>query len=155
MKRRLPLLPFYFFLPTCLVFAFLFLALLLLAARLRAIPASCFRMISSHLGMARFHLGMLSTYLSVPRHLLIHRVLPVSRTAVLGSFTGVCFGLVSPVSVIFGLELVPTFSSVTCSCSLKISFGYVPRFVFTFSRSKLVSFCAYALTLPRAFALVE
>ncbi len=65
-----------------------------------------------------------------------------------GCFAGMHFGLVSPsgshvVALISGLELVPVCSTVacprclTCSCSLKITFGYVPRFVSTFSRYPL------------------
>jgi hypothetical protein len=67
------------------------------------------------------------------------------------------FGLVSPsgshVALISGLELVPVCSSITCSCSLKITFSYVPRFVSTFSRSRSSSESFSALTLPRACAL--
>src|SRR5205823_1873992 len=109
----------------------LFLALLLLSLCGRTIPsASHLRMFPSHLRVTRTHLG-------ITRH-LIHGMWPVSSTTSPGCFAGVHFGLVSPSgSLISGLELVPVCSSVTCclscSCSLKVTFSYVPRFVSTFS----------------------
>jgi hypothetical protein len=92
-----------------------------------------------------------------------------SATSSSGSFAGVHFGLVSPsgshVAVISTLELVPVCSTVayprclTCSRSLKITFGYVSRFVSTFSgsRSSSESFsglpgaCALAINLVPDF----
>jgi hypothetical protein len=73
------------------------------------------------------------------------------------------FGLISPsgshvVALISGLELVSICATVACSrclafsCSLKITFGYVPRFVSTFSCSRVSDFVS-ALTLPRALAI--
>jgi len=110
-------------------FAWLFLALRL-SLRGRAIPAPHWRMLPSHLSVTRTHLG-------ITRH-LIHRRGPVTgSTSSSGSFAGMHFGLVSPSgSLISGLELPPACSSVTCSCSLKITFSYVPRFVSTFSGSR-------------------
>ena len=133
------------------VFAFLFLALLLLAGRARAIPASHLRMLPSHLSVTRSHLG-------ITRH-LIHRMRSVSGPSNSGSFASVHFGLVSPsashvaVALISGVELVPICSSITCSCSLKITFGYVSGFVSTFSGFCSVSESFSALTLPRGCAL--
>src|SRR4029453_107961 len=78
----------------------------------------------------------------------------VSRTS--GHFAGVHFGLVSLkisllVHVIFSSALVPVFFSIH-SCSLKITFGYVPGFVSTFSRSCRISESFSALTLSGACA---
>ena len=104
----------------------LFLALLLLSARLRAIPASCLRMrcahffllLSSHLRMTRFHLGIASTHLSVPRHLILH-VRLASRTSGSAHVAGVHLGLVSPhvppVALISCLMLVSVSSALSCS----------------------------------------
>ena len=80
----------------------------------------------------------------------------VSRTSGSGHFAGVHFGFVSLkisllVHVIFGSALVPVCSSLTCS--LKITFGYVPGFVSTFSRSCRISESFSALTLSGACAL--
>jgi hypothetical protein len=103
-------------------------------------------MLSSRLGVTRSHLR-------ITRH-LIHRMRPVSGAFSTGSFAGMHFGLVSRnVPLISGLELVPVCSSVTFSCSLKITFSYVPRFVSTFSRSRSSSESFSALTLPGACAL--
>ena len=124
--------------------------LLLLTCRVRAIPAHL-RMLPSHLSVMRSHLG-------ITRH-LIHCMWPVSSTTSSpGSFAGMHFGLVSRnVPLISGLELVPVWPTVTCcltcSCSLKIMFSYVPRFVSTFSRSRTSSESFSSLTLPRACAL--
>jgi hypothetical protein len=68
----------------------------------------------------------------------------MSSTSGSGHFAGVHFSLVSPggshVAVISGLQLVPGCPGViTCSCSLKITVSYVPRFVSTFSRSRCIS----------------
>jgi hypothetical protein len=58
------------------------------------------------------------------------------------------------VSVILRSELVPVCSRfITCSCSLKITFGYVPGFVSTFSGSRSISESFSALTLSRACVL--
>src|SRR4030095_2879746 len=127
--------------PAASALAWLFLlALLLLSGRAGAITST------SRLRMLPSHLGMLASHLRIARH-LIHRMGSASgASSSPGSFAGVHFGLVSPSgSLISGLELVPVCSSVTCflacSCSLKITFGYLPRFVSTFSG------------LPRARAL--
>ena len=135
--------------------------LLLLAARLRAISAAShlrmfpsasllsahffLLMLSSHLGMTRFHLGIASTHLSVPRHLRIHGMLAVSRASLLAShFAGVHFRLVSahvcPVALISGLQLVSvcsdfSCSSVICSRAMPIMFSHISAVVFSFSRS--------------------
>jgi hypothetical protein len=82
----------------------------------------------------------------------------VSGASSPGSFAGVHFGLVSPssshVAVISSLELVPVCSGfITCSCSLKITFSYVPRFVSTFPGSRSSSESFSALTFPGAGAL--
>src|SRR5439155_17086628 len=117
-------------------FAWLFLALLLLSAgRAGAVTAtSHLRMLpASHLSVTRAHLG-------IARH-LIRRMRRVSRPSSPGSFAGMHFGLVSAsgshvVALISGLGLVPICSTVTCprslitcSCSLKVTFGYVSGFV--------------------------
>ena len=108
-------------------------------------------MLPSHLSVTRAHLG-------ITRH-LIHRMGPVTgSTSSSGSFAGMHFGLVSRnVPLISGLELAPVWPTVTCcltcSCSLKITFSYVPRFVSTFSRSRTSSESFSSLTLPRACAL--
>ncbi len=105
------------------------------------------RMFPSHLGIARSHLSVMRSHLWIMRH-FVHRMGPVSRTSGSGSFAGMHFGLVSPggshvVALSSGLELVPVCSGVscprcliTCSCSLKITFGYVPGFVSTFSSTR-------------------
>src|SRR6266446_2501658 len=105
-------------------------------------------MLSSHLRVTRSHLG-------IARH-LIHCMGPMSSTSGSRHFAGVHFSLVSPggsrVAVISGLQLVPgCLEVITCSCTLKITFSYVPRFVSTFSRSSSESFSA--LTLAGACAL--
>src|SRR6266487_339182 len=110
-------------------FALLFLGLLR-SARAGAV-CSRLRDTPTHFGLTR---------------LLSHLMGSASRTSGTGCFASVRFGLVSPsgshVAVVFGLELVPACSCVTCSsclsssCSLKITFSYVPRFVSTFSRSR-------------------
>jgi hypothetical protein len=143
--------------PAASAFAWLFLlALLLLSGRAGAVTStSHLRMLSSHLRTMRSHLGLARP--------LSHLMRPVSSASSPGSFAGMHFSLVSPsgshVPLISGLELVPVCSGlITCSCSLKITFSYVPRFVSTFSRSR--SSCSpesllAALALPHAFALVE
>jgi hypothetical protein len=80
------------------------------------------------------------------------------------------FGVFSTnIAFISGLELAPICSGlITRSCSLKITFVYLPDFVFTFAsgrsyRTACGSRCACcspeslfaALTLPHTFALVE
>ncbi len=106
-----------------------------------------------------------------------HLMGPVSgTTSGSGHFAGMRFALVSPsisVSVIFRSDLVAVFSRTTCpfsvtfsyvppfvptvSCSLKITFGCVSDFVFTFARSG--STCSPeslgAFALSHAFVLVE
>src|SRR6266478_1696648 len=134
-------------------FAGFFLALLLLSLWGRAIPSAHLRMLSSHLSVTRSHLG-------IARH-LIHCMGPMSSSSGPGSFAGMHLGLVSPcgshVAVISGLELVPVWPTVTCcltcSCFLKITFSYVPRFVSTLSRSHTSSESFSSLTLHRACAL--
>ena len=100
--------------------------------------------LSSHLGMTRFHLGIASTHLSVPRHLLIHRMRLASMTSGSSHFAGVHFRLVSahvsPVALISGLQLVSvcsglSCSSVTCSRAIPIMFSHLPGLVFTLSCS--------------------
>jgi hypothetical protein len=138
--------------------------LLLLAARVWAIPsASHLRMfpsaslrsahvfllmLSSHLGMTRFHLGIASTHLSVPRHLILH-VRLASRTSGSAHVAGVHLGLVSPhvppVALISCLMLVSVSSALSCStvtcsrfpsASVEITFVYVPICVSSFSSSR-------------------
>ena len=121
---------------------FLLALLLLLAARVWAIPsASHLRMfpsaslrvlsahffllmLSSHLGMTRFHLGIASTHLSVPRPLLTHGMLAVSRASLLASFAGMHFSLVAlkvlVVAVkIFSFVAVPRAVLAGCSCRVR------------------------------------
>src|SRR5215813_24628 len=118
------------------VLASLFLILLLLPLRGRAIPAYRLRTFPTHLGVTRSHLWIMC---------FIHPLGSVSCACRLGDFAGVHFRLVSPhvspVPLIPGFELVSGcsgFSSsccLTCSRSLKITLSYVPRFVSSFSRS--------------------
>ncbi len=100
--------------------------------------------------------------------MLIHRMLPVSRTAMFSHLV-VSFGLISlkvllvavkifgPVLVplVLARVFVPMFFAVH-SCSLGMMFSrYIPRFVFTFSRSSSAcgsnALCALAMLL----ALIE
>ena len=81
-----------------------FFLLLLLAARLRAIPASTLRMLSAHLLLMmlspHFFLLMLSSHLLLMMlHLLIHGILAVCRASLVASFV-MHLGLVSPSVVI-------------------------------------------------------
>jgi hypothetical protein len=133
----------------CSVFVFFFLALLL-ATRVRAIPASGLRMmLCSHLlMMLRVHLLLMML------HLLIHRMRSVSRASVFGHFAGVRFGLVAPKILlvpvkVFGRMLVAVFFAAH-SCSLDMMFsGRVSTFGFSFSRSGCPcgsdALCAFAL----------
>src|SRR4051812_3205575 len=93
----------------------------------------------SHWWMTRFHLGIASTHLSVPRHLLIHRMRLASLTSGSSHFAGVHCRLVSvhvcSVALIFGLQLVAVCSGVTCSRARPIMFSHVSAVVFSFSRS--------------------
>src|SRR5260370_15485097 len=133
----------------CSVFVFFFLALRL-SLWGRAIPAcSHLRMFSSHLSVTRAHLG-------IARH-LIGCMGSVSGAPSPGSFAGMHFGLVSPsgshvVTLISGLELVPVCSGLI-TCSLKITFAYVPGFVSTVSSTRSSSESFSALTFPGACAL--
>ena len=121
-------------------------------------------LLSSHLGMTRFHLGIASTHLSVPRHLLIHRMRLASMTSGSSHFAGVHFRLVSahvsPVALISGLQLVSvcsglSCSSVTCSRAIPIMFSHLPGLVFTLSCSSFASSAnaLSALALPCSLAL--
>ena len=133
-------------------------------------------MLPSRLRVTRTHLG-------IARHLIRCMGSVSGASSSSGSFAGVHFGLVSTsgshVAVISGLELVPVCSGlITCSCSLKITFSYVRRFVSALSRACALAikfgcvpdfvftfactrascspeslFAAFAL--PRAFTLVE
>ncbi len=127
-------------------FAWLFLALRL-SLRGRAISSARLWTLPSHLSVTRAHLGTMRSHLGLARpwsHLM-RRV--TGTTSSSGSFGGMHFGLVSPGgSLISGLELVPVCSTVscpccliTCSCSLTITFSYVPGFVSTFSSSRFSS----------------
>jgi hypothetical protein len=124
----------------------LLLLLLLLSGGVRAVAAAHLRMFSSHLGIVRGHLRMM-------RHLLIHRMLPVSRTAGSGHFAGMDFCLVSLkvwfVPVIFGSYLVPVFSDIASAVGMMFS-GRVSTFVFIFSRSG----CPCGSNALRAFAVL-
>ena len=121
--------------------------MLLLTCRVWAISARL-RMIPSHLLM------MLCTHLGVMRHLLTHRMLPVTRSSVLGRVAGVRFGLVAPKILlvpvkVFGRMLVAVFFTAH-SCSLGMMFsGRVSTFGFSFSRSGCPcgsdALCAFAL----------
>jgi len=79
---------------------------LLLAVTVGAISSTLhFRIrLSPHLGMTGFHLGIASIHLSVSCHLLVHRMLSVSRAPGSSDFAGVHFGWVpaniSPVALI-------------------------------------------------------
>ena len=143
--------------------ALLFLALLLLSARLRAIPASSLRMLSAHLLLMmlspHFFLLMLSSHLLLMMlHLLIHGILAVRRASLLASFV-MHLGLVSPSVVIvagkvFSLVFVPVFFGIH-SFSLPAMFSHFPGFVFTLSCSSFASSAnaLSALTLAGACAL--
>ena len=136
---------------TTSVLAWLFLALLLAAVRVRAISAAL------HLRMMlRGHLlrMMLRAHLLVMRHLLIHRMRSVNGVAVFGHFAGVRFRLVTlkvlPVAMkIFGLVFVPVFSKIFCA--LAVIFGHVPGLALSFSRypcsSELLSTFAVLVAL--------
>src|SRR5205823_744761 len=102
----------------------------------------------------RRHLLMMRGQLLMMLHLLIHRMLSVSRATMFGHLAGVRFRLVT--SQVFSVALISglTFVSFCCgfSCSLTITVSYVPCFVFTLSRSGPCcarcgshSFCAFAL----------
>jgi len=79
-------------------------------------------MFASHLSVTRTHLG-------IARHLIRRMRSVTGATSSSSTFAGVHFGLISSsgshVALISGLELVPVCSSLTCSCSLKITFSYV------------------------------
>jgi len=145
--------------------------LLLLAARVWAIPsASHLRMfpsasllsahfflllmLSSHLGMTRFHLGIASTHLSVPRHLLTHGRLAVARASLLAAFAGTHFSLVALKVLVVAGVFVPVFFAIH-SFSLPAMFSHLPGLVLTLSCSSFASSAnaLSGLTLPRAFAL--
>jgi hypothetical protein len=121
----------------------------------------------SHLWMSRFHLGIASTHLSVPRHLLIHGMLAVSRASLLAYFAGTHFSLVAlkvllvavkifsfvPVPAILCGLFVPVFG--IHSFSLPAMFSHLPGLVFTLSCSSFASSAnaLSALTFARACAL--
>ena len=67
-----------------------------------------------------------------------------------GHFAGVRFALVSArvslVPLISGLQVVSVCSGFSCSCSLKITFSYVARFVSSFSRTGSCCCSSLALT---------
>ena len=139
--------------------ALLFLALLLLlSARLRAIPASCLRMLSAHflLLMLPAHLPlMLPTHLLlVMLHLLIHRMLAVSRASLLAAFAGTHFSLVALKVLVVAGVFVPMFFAIQPS-SLPAMFSHLPGLVLTLSCSSFASSAnaLSALALPCAFAL--
>src|SRR5438876_10927011 len=114
-------------------FAWLFLCLRL-SLRCRAISSARLWTLPSHLCVTRAHLGTMRGHLGLARP-WSHLMRRVTGTPS-GSFTGMHFGLVSlGGSLVSGFQLVPVCSSVTCSCSLKFTFGYVPWFVSTFCRS--------------------
>jgi hypothetical protein len=133
------------------VFAWFFLLalLLLLAARLRAIPSA------SHLRMfPSASLRVLSAHLSVPRPLLTHGMLAVSRASLLASFAGMHFSLVALKVLVVAGVFVPVFFGIH-SFSLPAMFSHLPGLVLTLSCSSFAS-NANALsgvTLPCAFAL--
>jgi hypothetical protein len=94
--------------------------------------------------MSRFHLGIASTHLSVPRHLLIYGMRLARMTSGSSHLAGVHFRLVSahacPVALISGLQLVSvcsgfSCSSVICSRTVPIMFSHISAVVFSFSRS--------------------
>ena len=155
------------------VLVWLFLALLLLSARLRAISSTLhLRMLPAHL-----LLMMLCTHLWIVRHLILH-VRLASRTSGSAHVAGVHLGLVSPhvppVALISCLMLVSVSSALSCStvtcsralpiilfsnlfatgsrfacsgfpsASVEITFVYVPICVSSFSRSRS---CSLALAL--------
>src|SRR5262249_45765034 len=114
------------------VLAWLFLALLLLSLRGRAISSARWWMLSSHLRVTRAHLG-------ITRHLVHPTGRSVSRTCSSpGSFAGVHFGLVSSsgshMALISGLHLF-SFCSVF-SFPLKFTIISGPRFFSPFPRSR-------------------
>src|SRR5438552_775856 len=126
-------------------FAWLFLALRL-SLRGSAISSARLWTLPSHLSVTRAHLGTMRSHLGLARP-WSHLMRRVTGTSGSGSFGGMHFGLVSPGgSLISGLELVPVCTTVscpccliTCSCSLTITFSYVPGFVSTFSSSRFSS----------------
>ena len=127
------------------MFAFFLALLLLLAARLRAISAALhfLWMRSAHF----FLLLMLSAHLPLlllPAHLLllIHRMLSASSGCVTGLHLRLVSAHVSPVALIFGLQLVSVRSgaSITCSRALPIMFSHITAVVFSFSRSGFRTF---------------
>jgi hypothetical protein len=103
----------------------LFLALLLLSARLRAISSTLhLRMLPAHFLLlmlsAHLLLMMLCTHLRIARHLILH-VRLASRTSGSAHVAGVHLGLVSPhvppVALISCLMLVSALSCSTVTCS--------------------------------------
>ena len=103
----------------------LFLALLLLSARLRAISSTLhLRMLPAHFLLlmlsAHLLLMMLCTHLWIARHLILH-VRLASRTSGSAHVAGVHLGLVSPhvptVALISCLMLVSALSCSTVTCS--------------------------------------
>ena len=157
--------------------AWLFLALLLLSARLRAIASALhllmlsahflllmlsahllLMMLSIQLLLMMLHIHLLLMMLSIHLLLMVHRILPMSGAFVLDSFF-VHHGLVSFRVVIvavksFCLVFVPVFSGIH-PFSLTAMFSHLPWLVFTLSCSSCASSAngLSALTLPRAFAL--
>ena len=137
--------------------ALLFLALLLLSALLRAISSTLhLRMLPGHFLLlmlsAHLLLMMLRTHLLLMMHLLIHRVLAVSRASLLAAFAGTHFSVVALKVLVIASVFVPIHSF-----SLPAMFSHLPGLVFTLSCSRFASSAnaLSALSLPRAFALVE
>ena len=140
------------------VLVWLFLALLLLSARLGAISSTL------HLWVLAAHLSVTRSHLWIARHLILH-VRLASRTSgsahvagvhlglVSAHVAGVHLGLVSPhvphVALISGLELVRVFFTVH-SCSLAVMFSHVPGLVFNIRAFTAASSC----TCVRAFTVV-
>jgi hypothetical protein len=146
--------------------AWLFLALLLLSARLGAIPASSLQltlsahlllMLSSHSHLVPAHLlMMLLTHLLLMMHLLVHRVLihcllPAAFRHLVVSFGMVAFEVLLVAVDIFSLAFVRDIRGFlfTFSCSLTLMLSHVPGFIFTLPRTG--SSCGS--DAPCAFAL--
>ena len=111
-------------------------------------------MLSSHLGMTRFHLGIASTHLSVPRRLLTHGMLAVGRASLLAAFAGTHFSLVALKVLVVAGVFVPVFFGIH-SFSLPAMFSHLPGLVLTLSCSSFASSAnaLSALTFAGACAL--
>jgi hypothetical protein len=102
--------------------------------------------------MTRFHLGIASTHLSVPRRLLTHGMLAVSRASLLAAFAGTHFSLVALKVLVVAGVFVPVFFGIH-SFSLPAMFSHVPVLLFNLSRSRPASFFAWPFIFSTCHAL--